>query len=465
MLDHHHPHLSIHVTEDYLALAALDKPYADKPFHYASLSPPSDPDAPDSPDPADSLSPPPSASSPPAILSYPAPYDDHRRSASFEDDLYAHRPTSSGTNQQHTPQYAYYPLEGGPSSPPSPADIAFQRLGGTQRLSLDAHASSSTSPQYAFDAARRLSEPTARLRMATAAHGAYPPSLPSLASISSSLPSSGYPSHHLSMHTSAYAYPHRDDAYGHHQRIRAEEFSPRPNPARGYSYPANSSQHHQLHWDYASSSSDSTAAGDARRPSVSGSGPLTTEPLAASTNAGATMTATSAVDTPATGLTVGIGIGLDVGINGELGAGGSSSSLESVGVQDQNHGAQRIESSVSAYTDLQITLMQHPHLPLRDSLPSSLLSPRLFPHHQIQTHHHQISTNKGRAGRTARHTRSSPSPETRSRSGHVGDTTRSTGSIGAGELHLYFFYSLRREAKRATARDKAGGRSAQSGRH
>lgn len=354
MLDHHHPHLSIHVTEDYLALNALDKSFADKAFHYASLSPPSDPDAPDSPDPADSLSPPPSACSPPATLSYPAQYDGHRRSASFDDDLYAQRPPSSAQqHQQHTPQYAYYPLEGGPPSPPSPSDIApFQRLGAPpHRLSVDATHPSSSS--YAFDAARRLSEPTARLRMAAAAAAsAYPPSLPSLASISSSLPSSGYPSHHLSLHTSSYAsYSHREDAYAQHQqhqRIRAEEFSPRPGPARGYSYPSTSSQHHQPHWDYASPSSDSTAAGDGRRQSVSGPGPLTTEPLTSSAVAGSTMTATSAVDMPPTGLTVGIGIGLDVGINGELGTGvgvgGGSSSLEGVGVgaQEQDERASRI---------------------------------------------------------------------------------------------------------------------------
>lgn len=348
MLDHHHPHLSIHVTEDYLTLNALDKSFADSSFSYASLSPPSDPDAPDSPDHADSISPPPSASSPPATLSYSNPYDVHRRSASFEDDLYAPRTTSpaGSQHQQHTPQYAYYPLEGGPSSPPSPSDLAsLQRLGQPHRLSIDAH-SPSNNQQYAFDAARRLSEPNARLRMATA--GPYPPSLPSLASISSSLPSPVYPSHHLSLHTSSYAYAQREDAFGHHphQRIRAEEFSPRPGHARGYTYPSTSSQHHQSHWDYASPSSDSTNAGDARRQSVSGSGPLTTEPLsnsaAGSATTTTTMTATSAVDTPATGLSVGIGIGLDVGINGELGTGSGvggtgSSSLESVSVGLQEH--------------------------------------------------------------------------------------------------------------------------------
>lgn len=359
MLDHQHPNhnLSIHIN-DYLSLNALNKHLPAPAPEPPTLSPPSA--ASSSSDHDSSFSPPPSASSPPpfgysANLSYPpdAPYDDPRRSPSYPDE-YGHRPTTAGSvvsNNPPTPASQQYQLPyhdipsyngvrpslGHPqASPSSPAsDLAAftysnRSAASNHRLSLDPTTAASSS--YAFDAARRLSEPNPRFRQTPQQQqqttNAYP--LPSLSSISSSLPSSNsplqhFPSHHLSSslhHNVASSYPDtREDVFAAARKqsiaSAADDFSPRPGPARHYTYPSSAHGHPQWTDGYSSESEgrrQSINGGNGMMPGVGG--PLTTEPMAS-----AVMTATSAVATPGTGLSVGLAIGMEGNIVGELAGG------------------------------------------------------------------------------------------------------------------------------------------------
>ena len=355
MLDHQHSNHNLSILlPEFLALNAINKQLAvhhsDHDPDRPSLSPPSDA-ASSASDQDNSLSPPPSALSPPpfsAALSYPhdAAYDDPRRSPSYHEDLYAHRPTTAGStvsnnpptpaSQQYQLPYHDIPYNGvrtsltnqqhSPASPNSEL-VAFnysnRSTAPNHRLSLDPATAASSS--YAFD--RRLSEPNSRFRpipQQQQAAGNYP-SLPSLSSLSSSLPSSSplqhFPSHHLSSslhHPLSSSYPNtREDAFAaarkHSIASATDDFSPRPGPARHYTYPSSAQGHSQWSEGYSSESEE-------RRQSIGGNGilgdvagPLTTEPMAS-----AVMTATSAVAAQGTGLSVGLGIGMEGNIVGDL---------------------------------------------------------------------------------------------------------------------------------------------------